>query len=129
MVQWVARRSDYLEHNTSFTSRKRSQSGPMRHASSLREKTANGGCGNSLQRGHRFPRQPTERICTGRPGRVRGLQAARAQDIVGREDRYRPSDKKMREWCLHKEGLSYGPVARNVGLANNTVMDIARRRQ
>jgi hypothetical protein len=40
----------------------------------------------------------------------------------------RPSDKKAkRVLALHKEGLSYRLIGRNVGLSKNTVMDIVRR--
>jgi Resolvase, N terminal domain len=55
-----------------------------------------------------------------------GLAAARARGVkLGRQVSQRPSDKKAkRVLALHKEGLSYGLIGRNVGLSKNTVMDI-----
>jgi DNA-binding NarL/FixJ family response regulator len=48
--------------------------------------------------------------------------------IGGRGQGQRPSDKKAkRVLALHKEGLSYRLIGRNVGLSKNTVMDIVRR--
>ena len=58
-----------------------------------------------------------------------GLQAARARGVVlGRKVGQRPSDKKAtRVLAMHKEGLSYRLIGRNVGLSKNTVMEIVRR--
>jgi putative DNA-invertase from lambdoid prophage Rac len=62
--------------------------------------------------------------------RVRsGLQAARARGVkLGRQHGQRPSDKKAkRVLAMHKDGLSYRLIGRNVGLSKNTVMEIVRR--
>jgi putative DNA-invertase from lambdoid prophage Rac len=58
-----------------------------------------------------------------------GLSSARARGIkLGRLLGQRPSDKKAKKvLTLHKEGLSYRLIARNVGLSKNTVMEIVRR--
>jgi DNA invertase Pin-like site-specific DNA recombinase len=58
-----------------------------------------------------------------------GLQAAKAKGVVlGRKVGQRPSDKKARKVLeMHREGLSYRLIGRNVGLSKNTVMDIVRR--
>jgi DNA invertase Pin-like site-specific DNA recombinase len=58
-----------------------------------------------------------------------GLQAARARGVrLGRQHGQRPSDKKaQRVLAMHKEGLSYRLIGRNVGLSKNTVMEIVRR--
>ena len=58
-----------------------------------------------------------------------GLAAARAKGKrLGRQPGQRPSDKKAkRVHALHRDGLSYRLIARNVGLSKNTVMDIVRR--
>ena len=58
-----------------------------------------------------------------------GLQAARARGVkLGRQHGQRPSDKKAkRVLVMHKEGLSYRLIGRNVGLSKNTVMEIVRR--
>jgi putative DNA-invertase from lambdoid prophage Rac len=58
-----------------------------------------------------------------------GLQAARARGVkLGRQHGQRPSDKKAkRVLAMHKEGLSYRLIGRNVGLSKNTVMEIVRR--
>jgi putative DNA-invertase from lambdoid prophage Rac len=58
-----------------------------------------------------------------------GLAAARARGVkLGRRHGQRPSDKKAkRVVAMHKEGLSYQPIGRNVGLSKNTVMQIVRR--
>ena len=58
-----------------------------------------------------------------------GLAAARARGKrLGRQPGQRPSDKKAKRVLgLHKDGLSYRLIARNVGLSKNTVMDIVRR--
>ena len=40
----------------------------------------------------------------------------------------RPSDKKAkRVLAMHRDGLSYRLIGRNVGLSKNTVMEIVRR--
>src|SRR5262249_19330536 len=53
-----------------------------------------------------------------------GLAAARARGVkLGRQHGQRPSDKKAkRVLAMHKEGLSYRLIGRNVGLSKNTVM-------
>jgi putative DNA-invertase from lambdoid prophage Rac len=58
-----------------------------------------------------------------------GLAAARARAVkLGRQYGQRPSDKKAkRVLAMHKEGLSYRLIGRNVGLSKNTVMEIVRR--
>jgi DNA invertase Pin-like site-specific DNA recombinase len=58
-----------------------------------------------------------------------GLAAAKARGVVlGRQVGQRPSDKKAkRVLALHRDGLSYRLIGRNVGLSKNTVMDIVRR--
>jgi DNA invertase Pin-like site-specific DNA recombinase len=58
-----------------------------------------------------------------------GLAAARARGVkLGRQHGQRPSDKKAkRVLAMHKEGLSYRLIGRNVGLSKNTVMQIVRR--
>ena len=58
-----------------------------------------------------------------------GLQAAKARGVVlGRKEGQRPSDKKAKKVLdLHREGLSYRLIGRNVGLSKNTVMEIVRR--
>ena len=58
-----------------------------------------------------------------------GLQAAKARGVVlGRKEGQRPSDKKAKKALdLHREGLSYRLIGRNVGLSKNTVMEIVRR--
>ena len=58
-----------------------------------------------------------------------GLAAARARGVkLGRQVGQRPSDKKAkRVLAMHKEGLSYRLIGRNVGLSKNTVMDIVKR--
>ena len=58
-----------------------------------------------------------------------GLLAARARGVkLGRQHGQRPSDKKAeRVLAMHKEGLSYRLIGRNVGLSKNTVMNIVRR--
>jgi DNA-binding NarL/FixJ family response regulator len=41
---------------------------------------------------------------------------------------FRPSDKKAkRVLAMHREGLSYRLIGRNLGLSKNTVMEIVRR--
>jgi putative DNA-invertase from lambdoid prophage Rac len=58
-----------------------------------------------------------------------GLAAARSRGVaLGRQVGQRPSDKKAKTVLkLHKDGLSYRLIGRNVGLSKNTVMDIIRR--
>ena len=58
-----------------------------------------------------------------------GLQAAKARGVVlGRKEGQRPSDKKAKKVLdLHRDGLSYRVIGRNVGLSKNTVMEIVRR--
>jgi putative DNA-invertase from lambdoid prophage Rac len=58
-----------------------------------------------------------------------GLAAAQARGVkLGRQPGQRPSDKKAKRVLdMHKEGLSYRLIGRNVGLSKNTVMDIVRR--
>jgi DNA-binding NarL/FixJ family response regulator len=47
---------------------------------------------------------------------------------LGRQHGQRPSDKKAnRVLAMHKEGLSYRLIGRNLGLSKNTVMKIVRR--
>jgi DNA-binding NarL/FixJ family response regulator len=46
---------------------------------------------------------------------------------AGREG-YRPSDKKAKKvLAMHRDGLSYRLISRNLGLSKNTVMEIIRR--
>ena len=62
--------------------------------------------------------------------RVRsGLAAARARGVaLGRQVGQRPSDKKAkRVLAMHRDGLSYRLIGRNVGLSKNTVMEIVKR--
>jgi putative DNA-invertase from lambdoid prophage Rac len=58
-----------------------------------------------------------------------GLAAARDRGVkLGRQHGQRPSDKKAkRVLAMHREGLSYRLIGRNVGLSKNTVMEIVRR--
>ena len=58
-----------------------------------------------------------------------GLAAAQARGVkLGRQPGQRPSDKKAKRVLdLHKGGLSYRLIGRNLGLSKNTVMDIVRR--
>ena len=57
------------------------------------------------------------------------VTAARARGVVlGRQEGQRPSDKKAkRVLSMHKEGLSYRLIGRNLGLSKNTVMEIVKR--
>jgi|SRR5262245_5537974 len=59
-----------------------------------------------------------------------GLASARARGVkLGRQVGQRSSDKKAKKvFALHKEGLSYRLIGRNVGLSKNTVIGIVRRR-
>jgi putative DNA-invertase from lambdoid prophage Rac len=58
-----------------------------------------------------------------------GLAAAKARGVVlGRQEGQRPSDKKAkRVLVMHREGLSYRLIGRNLGLSRNTVMQIVKR--
>jgi putative DNA-invertase from lambdoid prophage Rac len=58
-----------------------------------------------------------------------GLASARARGVkLGRQLGHRPSDKKAKKvLALHKEGLSYRLIGRNLGLSKNTVMEIVNR--
>ena len=60
-----------------------------------------------------------------------GLAAAQARGVkLGRQPGQRPTDKKAKRVLdMHKEGLSYRLIGRNVGLSKNTVMEIVRRAQ
>ena len=57
-----------------------------------------------------------------------GLAAARARGVkLGRQLGHRPSDKKAKKVLfLHKEGLSYRLIGRNLKLSENTVMEIGK---
>ena len=58
-----------------------------------------------------------------------GLAAAKARGVVlGRQVGQRPSDRKAkRVLAMHRDGLSYRLIGRNLGLSKNTVMEIVRR--
>jgi putative DNA-invertase from lambdoid prophage Rac len=58
-----------------------------------------------------------------------GIQAAKARGVVfGRPKGHRPSDKKAkRVLVMHRDGLSYRLIGRNLGLSKNTVMEIVNR--
>ena len=58
-----------------------------------------------------------------------GLASARARGVkLGRQHGQRPSDKKAKPvLAMHKEGLSYRLIGRNIGLSKNTVMEIVKR--
>jgi putative DNA-invertase from lambdoid prophage Rac len=60
-----------------------------------------------------------------------GLASARARGVkLGRQLGHRPSDKKAKKvLALHKEGLSYRLIGRNLGLNKNTVMEIVKREE
>jgi putative DNA-invertase from lambdoid prophage Rac len=57
------------------------------------------------------------------------LAAARARGVVlGRKEGYRLSDKKAKKaLAMHRDGLSYRLIGRNLGLSKNTAMEIIRR--
>ena len=57
-----------------------------------------------------------------------GLAAAKARGVaLGRQVGQRPSDKKAKKvLAMHRDGLSYRLIGRNVGLSKNTVMEIVR---
>ena len=58
-----------------------------------------------------------------------GLAAARDRGVkLGRQPGQRPSEKKAKRVLdLHRDGLSYRLIGRNLGLSKNTVMDIVKR--
>ena len=58
-----------------------------------------------------------------------GLQAAKARGVVlGRKEGQRPATRRPRRCStMHRDGLSYRLIGRNVGLSKNTVMEIVRR--
>jgi DNA invertase Pin-like site-specific DNA recombinase len=58
-----------------------------------------------------------------------GLATAKANGVkLGRQEGQRPSDKKAKKVLdLHREGLSYRLIGRNLGLSKNTVMQIVQR--
>ena len=58
-----------------------------------------------------------------------GLAAARDRGVkLGRQPGQRPSEKKAKRVLdLHREGLSYRLIGRNLGLSKNTVMEIVKR--
>jgi len=60
-----------------------------------------------------------------------GLASARARGVkLGRQLGHRPSDEKAKKVLfLHKEGLSYRLIGRNLGLSKNTVMEIVKREE
>jgi hypothetical protein len=62
-----------------------------------------------------------------RSARLEG-QRAGADGGLSRQASKRPSDKKFGKLLeLHKEGLSYRLIGRNLGLSKNTVMQIVQR--
>ena len=58
-----------------------------------------------------------------------GLAAARDRGVkLGRQPGQRPSDKKTKRVLeMHRDGLSYRLIGRNLGLSKNTVMEIVKR--
>ena len=58
-----------------------------------------------------------------------GLAAASDRGVkLGRQTGQRPSDKKAKRVLeLHRGGLSYRLIGRNLGLSKNTVMEIVKR--
>ena len=59
-----------------------------------------------------------------------GLASARARGVKRRQLRHRPSDKTAKKVLfLHKEGLSYRLIGRNLKLSKNTVMEIVKREE
>jgi DNA invertase Pin-like site-specific DNA recombinase len=58
-----------------------------------------------------------------------GLAAARARGVaLGRQVGQRPSDNKAKKvLAMHRDGLSYRLIGRNLGLSKNTVMQIVQR--
>ena len=62
--------------------------------------------------------------------RVRlGIDGARAQRVaLGRSKGNRPSDRNgKRALAMHRDGLSYRLIGRNLGASKNTVMEIVNR--
>ena len=57
-----------------------------------------------------------------------GLAAAKARGVkLGRQVGQCPSHKKAKKvLAMHKAGLSYRLIGRNVGLSKNSVMDIVK---
>ena len=58
-----------------------------------------------------------------------GLAAARDRGVkLGRQPGQRPSDKKAKRVLeMHRDGVSYRLIGRNLGLSKNTVMEIVKR--
>src|SRR5262249_52814855 len=57
-----------------------------------------------------------------------GLASAGARGVkLGRQSGQRPSEKAQESADLHREGLSYRLIGRNLGLSKNTVMEIVKR--
>ena len=57
-----------------------------------------------------------------------GIDAARARGVALGRPKGRPSDRKAkRVLAMHRDGLSYRLIGRNLGLSKNTVMEIVRR--
>jgi DNA invertase Pin-like site-specific DNA recombinase len=58
-----------------------------------------------------------------------GLAVAKDRGVkLGRQPGQRPSDKKAKRVLeLHRDGLSYRLIGRNLGLSKNTVMEIVKR--
>jgi putative DNA-invertase from lambdoid prophage Rac len=57
-----------------------------------------------------------------------GLASARARGVKLGRQLGTGSDKKAKKvLALHKEGLSYRLISRNVGLSKKTVMEIVKR--
>ena len=71
----------------------------------------------------------SQRDCFWRELVKSGLAAAKARGIVlGRQVGPRPSDNKAKKViAMHRDGLSYRLIGRNLGLSKNTVMETARR--
>src|SRR5262245_58751942 len=57
------------------------------------------------------------------------LAAAKARGVaLSRQVGQRPSDKKAKKvLAMHRDGLSYRLIGRNVGLSKNTVMEVVKR--
>jgi putative DNA-invertase from lambdoid prophage Rac len=57
-----------------------------------------------------------------------GIDAARARGVALGRPKGRPSDRKaQRVLAMHRDGLSYRLIGRNLGLSKNTVMEIVNR--
>jgi putative DNA-invertase from lambdoid prophage Rac len=55
-------------------------------------------------------------------------KAGKVRKSIGRQAGERPSDKHERKVLdLHREGLSYRLIGRNLGMSKNTVMEIIKR--